>query len=200
MYLLDLIGTFVFAVAGGLRAVRHELDALGIAVLAISTGVGGGLVRDVLLGATPPGAFRDEAYLAVCLVGALAVFIGSHRINPEWHLMRIADAIGLGVFAAAGAEKAAQFGLGPIGIVLMAAVTATGGGVIRDILVREVPAVIKRDFYATATLVGGLAYVALTALDAPAAVTLTAVIVVTTGLRLFALVRSIRLPRTLQRP
>ncbi len=200
MYLLDLIGTFVFAVSGGLRAVRHELDALGIAVLAISTGVGGGLVRDVLLGATPPGAFRDEAYLAICLAGALAVFIASHRINPDWHLMRVADAIGLGVFAAAGAEKAAQFGLGPIGIVLMAAVTATGGGVIRDMLVREVPSVIKRDFYATATLVGGLVYVLLSNVGSPPGIKLIAVIAVTTGLRLFALLRSIRLPRTLQRP
>ncbi len=200
MYALDLIGTFVFAVSGGIRAVRHDLDALGIVVLAVATGVGGGLIRDMLLGATPPGAFRDELYLIACLIAAGAVFIAADRINPEWHTMRIADAIGLGVFAAAGAEKASQFGLGPIGIVMMAAVTATGGGVVRDVLVREVPAVISRDFYATATIIGGVVFVLLQPYNLPEPVLLGLVIAVCTGLRAFALWRSIKLPRTLRAP
>ena len=200
MYLLDLVGTFVFAISGGLRAVRHDLDALGIAVLAVATGVGGGLIRDVLLGSTPPGAFQNEAYLAVCLAAALVVFVASDRIDPNWHLMRSADAIGLGVFAAAGAEKAFQFGLGPIGIVMMAAVTATGGGVIRDVLVREVPSVISRDFYASATIVGGLVFVLLRQVPVPDTIVFAAVIVVCTGLRGFAVWRSLKLPRTLTRP
>ena len=197
-YLLDLIGTFVFAVSGGLKATRHQLDLLGIIVLAILTGVGGGLIRDVLLGATPPAVFQEELYLGVCIAGGLVAFWAAGHIEPRWREIMIADAIGLGVFAGIGAVKAQAFGLGPIGIIMMAGLTATGGGVVRDVLVREVPAVLKSDFYATAALAGGLCFLAAAFLGATESVALILTVVVTTGLRFYAMFKRLKLPKAKQ--
>jgi len=160
LYTLDIFGTFVFAVSGAFRALKHELDLLGVMVLAVATGIGGGIIRDVLLGAAPPAAFRDETYILACLAGGLLVFFAARRIASRWDCVMAADAMGLSVFAAIGAEKAANCGFGVIGVIAMAAITATGGGVIRDILVREIPAILKADFYATAALAGGACLVA----------------------------------------
>lgn len=195
VYIVDLVGTFFFAVSGGLMAVKHKLDLLGIVVLALLTGVGGGILRDVVLGSNPPAAFLDEWYFVSCIAAAAAVFFLYRRIDPEWPLMRIADAIGLGVFAAAGASKAYLFGLGPIGVIMMAALTATGGGLVRDLLVRQIPMVLQRDFYATATLIGGGVFVAFSQLELPPALSVASCILVTTGLRLFALAKGLQLPR-----
>lgn len=195
MYFVDLAGTFIFAISGGLVAVRHKLDALGILVLAVATGVGGGLIRDVVLGATPPASFQDEWYLLVCLIGGMSVFLLAGYISSAWKLVRIADAMGLGVFAAAGAAKAAGAGLGPIGITMMAAITATGGGVIRDVLVVQIPAVLQRDFYATATIIGGATFALGVYLNAPLWLTTSITIFITTGLRLLAMWRGLRLPK-----
>jgi len=159
LYSLDLFGTLIFAISGAFRAVKYELDILGLIILSIATGVGGGIMRDVLLGSTPPAAFQDELYLITCLVGALAVFIAAPRIARLWTWVKISDALGLAVFAALGAQKAALYGLGPMGIVFSAVITSTGGGVIRDIMVREIPAIIRTDFYATAAAAGGVVIV-----------------------------------------
>lgn len=139
---------------------KHELDLLGVMVLAVATGIGGGIMRDVLLGVVPPAAFLNETYILVCLAGGLLVFFAAKRIATRWDCVMAADAVGLSVFAAIGAEKAANCGFGVIGVVAMAAITATGGGVIRDILVREIPVILKADFYATAALAGGACLVA----------------------------------------
>lgn len=193
--LLDIAGTFVFAVAGGFRATRHELDFLGVMVLAVATGVGGGLIRDALLGATPAAALDSELYLVVCVLGGLLVLIAAPRVAREWNRVMFADAIGLGVFTAIGAAKAAAFGLGPIGVMIIAALTATGGGVVRDVLVREVPAVVKHDFYATASLIGGGAYLAAHALQLGTAIELWFAIIVTSGLRFYAMFNKVSLPK-----
>lgn len=192
---LDLIGTFVFALSGAFKAVRHGLDWLGIAVLATLTGVGGGLVRDVLLGDTPPASFRDERFLLACLVGAAAVILAARPIAARWNRVMVADALGLGLFTALGAAKASAFGLGPIGVVMMGALSAVGGGVIRDVLVGERPAVLDRGFYATAALLGGVLFVGLGALAVPPAVQIAATAVTTTALRFVSMVRSMNLPR-----
>jgi uncharacterized membrane protein YeiH len=155
LYALDIFGTFVFAVSGAFRAVKYELDLLGVLVLATATGVGGGIIRDLMLGYNPPAVFRDEAYLIACVAGGLVVFFGARRIAARWDWVMAADAVGLGVFAAIGAAKASACGFGAIGIVMMAALTASGGGVVRDMLVAEIPMVLKADFYATAALIGG---------------------------------------------
>ncbi|WP_412067474.1 trimeric intracellular cation channel family protein [Rubrivirga sp. IMCC43871] len=192
---LDLLGTFVFALSGAFKAVRSGLDWLGIAVLAVLTGVGGGLIRDVLLGDTPPASFRDERYLFVCLAGAVAVIVAARPIAARWNRVMIADALGLGLFAAIGALKGAEHGLGPVGVVVMGALTAVGGGVIRDILVNEQPAVLYKGFYATAAVLGGAVLVALDALGAGVGLQFAACAVTTSALRFLAMARHVRLPR-----
>ncbi|WP_412062982.1 trimeric intracellular cation channel family protein [Rubrivirga sp. IMCC45206] len=192
---LDLVGTFVFALSGAFKAVRSGLDWLGVAVLAVLTGVGGGLIRDVLLGDTPPASFRDERYLFVCLAGAVAVIVAARPIAARWNRVMIADALGLGLFAAIGALKGAAHGLGPVGVVVMGALTAVGGGVIRDILVNEQPAVLYKGFYATAAVLGCAVLVALDALGVGVGLQFAACAVTTSALRFLAMARHVRLPR-----
>ncbi|MDT0630823.1 TRIC cation channel family protein [Rubrivirga sp. S365] len=192
---LDFVGTFVFAASGALRGVQHRLDLLGVAVVAVATGVGGGLVRDVLLGATPPAALVDERYLVVCLAGAALAAAAAATLVRLRPAVQLADAVGLGVFAAMGAAKGAAFGLGPLGVILMGGLTATGGGVIRDVLVLEVPSVLRHDLYATAALAGGAVYAGGAALGIASEVGLGAAAAVATGLRLLAMWRGLRLPR-----
>lgn len=158
IHYLDLFGTAVFALTGALKAVRHRLDILGVVVLATITGVGGGILRDVILGDTPPAAFQNESYLITALAIGVLVFILYRRIKPESRIIKWADALGLGVFTAIGAAKGMDFGLGLVGVLFTGAATATGGGILRDVLVREVPAVISRDFYASASLAGSLVF------------------------------------------
>ena len=152
---LDYFGVFVFALSGGFDAAKYKLDILGIMMLSIATGVGGGIMRDVLLGVTPPAAFVDQGYFLTCLAAGLVVIFFSRRVEKHFEWVRIADAIGLGVFAAIGAAKATEHGLGWVGVLMVSGMTATGGGVIRDLLVREIPMVLRADFYASAALLGG---------------------------------------------
>jgi uncharacterized membrane protein YeiH len=200
IYVLDICGTFVFAVSGAFKAARHELDLLGVLVLAIATGVGGGIIRDITLGCTPPAAFQDEIYLLVCVVGGLVVFVAANRIAPRWDCVMFADAVGLSVFAAIGSAKAQMYDLGAIGIIMMAAITATGGGLIRDVLVREIPAVLKADFYATAALIGGASFIAARQLGYSQATQLLCAITVTFLLRVFAMKYGISLPKLRRLP
>lgn len=193
--IFDLLGTFAFAISGAFRAVKHELDWLGLLVLATATGVGGGIVRDVVLGATPPAALQNEAYLGICFAGAAVAVIAKKRIAFNWDWVMLADAIGLGVFAAIGAVKAESLGAGPITIVLMAALTATGGGVIRDVLVMEIPAILKSDFYATAALIGGGLYLGLSYWPISVEVRMFAAIAITILLRLLAMRHKVELPK-----
>lgn len=200
IYITDIFATFVFAVSGAFRAVKHELDLLGVLVLSIATGVGGGIIRDIMLGITPPVAFRDEKYLLVCILAGFTVFLVAPWIAKRWDAVLIADAVGLGLFSAAGAEKAMSMGLGPIGVMFSGAITATGGGVIRDILVREIPDVIKDDFYATAAIVGGAVFYFLSGYGLPDFYVFMASFVFTTALRFIAMHVRIRLPRVKRLP
>ena len=191
---LDLIGTFAFAISGAFRAVKYELDVLGVIVLAVSTGVGGGLIRDILLGITPAAALQDEIYLIICVAGALAVFIAAPKIAVVWDFVMLADAVGLGVFTAIGAALAEQSGAGIFAVMIIAALTACGGGVVRDVLVSEIPAILTSDFYATASLIGGASFVALRPLGVDADIRLVVAIVATLCLRLLAMRYRFSLP------
>lgn len=197
---LDLVGTLAFAISGAFRAVKYELDILGVIVLAIATGVGGGIVRDLLLGITPPVALQNELYLLICVCGALAVFLAAPKIAVRWDFVMLADAVGLGVFTAIGAAQAELSGAGIFTIMILAALTACGGGVIRDLLVREIPAVLTSDFYATASLIGGACFVALRPLGWTPDVRLACAIAVTLCLRLIAMRYGISLPRAKRLP
>lgn len=159
LLVLDLVGIAVFAVAGSLAAVAVRFDVFGVVALGIVSAVGGGMMRDALLGATPAAALRDWRYLAVPFVCALIVFVAHPAVERLRDVIVIVDALGLGLFAAAGTQKALRFGLGPLGAVGLGVVTAVGGGVVRDVLLREVPAVLHRDIYALAALVGAVVVV-----------------------------------------
>lgn len=158
---LDLFGTAIFAITGALRGFRRHLDFLGVCVLACAVGIGGGMMRDALIGAQPVAAFQDGSYLMICaLMGACAFYIAP-RLSVRWNVIPVLDAVGLGVFTAIGCEKAAIYGCGRAAIVLCGVMTAVGGGVIRDVLVMRIPAVLRSDFYATAAALGGVVFVLL---------------------------------------
>ena len=195
LYSLDIIGTLVFSISGAFRAVKYELDILGVLVLSIATGVGGGCIRDIILGSNPPAAFQDETYLLTCIGGGLLVFIASRKIARHWDCVMFADAIGLAVFAAIGAAKASSHELGVVGVIMMAAVTATGGGVIRDLLVVEIPAVLRADFYATAAIAGGASFVVSGYFGLSEGMQLACCVIVTCTLRFLAMRYGISLPK-----
>lgn len=154
---LDLAGTFVFAVNGaitGLEAAR--LDIVGMLTLGMMTALGGGIVRDILIGASPPAAFRYWPYLAVAAGGALTAFFFSRALRRFALPIQLLDAAGLSLFCVTGATKSLQYGLGAAAAVILGAVTAVGGGTIRDVLVRRVPTVLTSGLYAIPALVGAV--------------------------------------------
>lgn len=154
LVVLDMTGIFVFAISGGLVGVRKGLDIFGVLVLAAATGLGGGFVRDVLIGAVPPAALADWGYLVVPVVAGLATFWFHPALGRMERLVTGFDAAGLGLFCVVGALKALDYGLGPVPAALMGVVSAVGGGVIRDILAGRVPVVLRSELYATPALVG----------------------------------------------
>lgn len=151
---LDLAGTFAFALNGALTAVRAaRLDIVGVLTLGMITALGGGIIRDVLIGAIPPAAFRDWRYLALATGGGLVAFGLSRRLDRLETPIVVLDAVGLSVFAVIGTVKALEFGLGVGPAILLGGVTGVGGGVIRDTLVRQIPSVLRSDLYAIPALV-----------------------------------------------
>ncbi len=152
---LDLTGTFVFAVNGaltGLEAAR--LDIVGMLTLGMVTAVGGGIIRDVLIGAVPPAAFSYWPYLAVAAGGALLAFFFSGKLRQFTLSIDLLDAAGLSLFCVTGATKSLQYGLGAVSAIILGAITGVGGGTIRDVLVRRVPTVLTSGLYAIPALVG----------------------------------------------
>lgn len=154
LLVLDLVGVFVFAVSGAMLAVQKRLDLFGVLVLGLATAIGGGLARDVLLGATPPAALRDARYLLVPLAGGLLAFVAHPQVARLATTVRVFDAAGLGLFTVAGTTKALAYGLGPVAAAALGVLTGIGGGVLRDVLVGEVPAVLRTEIYAVAALAG----------------------------------------------
>jgi uncharacterized membrane protein YeiH len=151
---LDLLGIFVFAISGGLVAVRKDLDIFGVLVLAGTTGLGGGFLRDVLIGALPPAALADWRYLIVPVAAGLITFWFHPTIGRKERVINVFDAAGLALFCVTGAVKALDAGLGPLPSALMGVLTAIGGGILRDILAGRVPIVLRGELYATPALVG----------------------------------------------
>lgn len=157
---LDLVGIFVFALSGGLVAVRKDLDIFGVLVLAGTTGLGGGFLRDVLIGAVPPAALADWRYLLVPVAAGLVTFWFHPALGRMERLVNVFDAAGLALFCVAGALKALDYGLGPLPAALMGTLTSIGGGILRDLMAGRVPVVLRGELYATPALVGaGIAVV-----------------------------------------
>lgn len=155
LYIVDLVGTLLFAIEGASAAITGKLDLLGLMVLAFATALGGGIIRDVLLGATPPSALRDWRYPTIAFAGAAIVFF-FHQFVQETpaQLIMVLDAAGLALFAVSGTEKALLREMSPLVAVLLGGITGVGGGTIRDVLLARVPNVLHADVYATAALVG----------------------------------------------
>ena len=186
---LDLAGVFAFALSGAQLGAQKRFDVVGIATLAVATALGGGMTRDVLLGDTPPVALRDQAYLLVPLVATVIVLV-AHRVVERINRPVLAfDAGGLAFFCVVGTAKALDAGLGAVSSVLLGVVTAVGGGVIRDILAREVPSVFKPDtaLYAIPAAAGAAAIVALWPHDAVNATTAAVTVAVVFLLRMLSL-------------
>lgn len=161
LVVLDLLGIAVFAISGALVAVRKELDLFGVLVLAGITGLGGGFLRDVLIGATPPAALADWRYLLVPTAAGLVTFVYHPTLGRMERLVTVFDAAGLALFCVAGALKALDYGLGPLPAALMGMTTGIGGGMMRDVLAGRVPVIFRGELYATPALAGaGVAVVA----------------------------------------
>lgn len=155
LYLLDLIGTAAFAASGAWAGVRREMDLFGVMVLGMVTAIGGGTLRDILLGDIPPFCLKDETYLWLPIIISLAIFFGHRHLSQFKNPLLYFDAIGLGTFVVIGTGKALTFGLGPFGAVLMGVMTGTAGGLIRDVLSNQVPLILRKEIYASACLAGG---------------------------------------------
>jgi uncharacterized membrane protein YeiH len=152
---LDLAGVFVFALAGALAAVRKRLDVVGVVVIGMVTALGGGLLRDVLLGDVPPAALRDWRYLMVPAVAGTLVFFFHPYVGRMTRSVRVLDAAGLGLFATSGTAKALDVGLGPVPACLIGVLTGVGGGLLRDVILVEIPLVLSdRELYAVSALAG----------------------------------------------
>src|SRR5215472_8261154 len=184
---LDLGGTLVFAISGGLVAVKHRLDVFGVLVLSFAAGNAGGIARDLLIGAVPPAAISDWRYLAVSLLAGIITFWRASIIDRLSNPVLLFDAAGLGLFAVAGTQKALALGLNPIMAALLGMLTGIGGGMTRDVLLAQIPTVLRADLYAVAALAGAALVVIGAALQLSSTAVTIAGAALCFGLRLMAI-------------
>ena len=165
---LDLCGTFVFALSGGLLGVKQGFDLFGVLVLSFAAANFGGITRDILIGAVPPPGISDWRYIVVPVLAGLAIFAWGPRIRRLHDYVQVLDAGGLALFAVSGAQKALDFHLGPLTAMVLGMLTGIGGGMMRDILAAEGPAVLRGDIYAVAAMAGAAVVVVGRMLNLPA--------------------------------
>lgn len=192
---LDLAGTFVFALSGALGAVNRRLDFFGIMVLAFAAGNAGGITRDLLIDAVPPAAIRDWRYMAVSLLAGGLTFFWHRAVDRLHNPVQIFDGAGLALFAVTGTQKALAFGVNPAIAAVLGMITGIGGGITRDVLLNEVPIVLRSEIYAIAGLAGAAAVVIGHVLRIPSAPTMVVGALLCFAIRLIALRRSWQLPR-----
>jgi uncharacterized membrane protein YeiH len=194
LLVLDLIGTFVFALSGATAGVEKRADLFGVLVLSFAAGNAGGITRDLLIGAVPPAAIADWRYLAVSLLAGIITFWRPRVVDRLRSPVLLFDAAGLALFAVAGTQKALTFGLNPVMAALLGMLTGIGGGMTRDVLLAEIPTVLRADLYAVAALTGAIVVVIGRVLGLPpTAVTITGA-VLCFGLRFMAIRRGWHLP------
>jgi uncharacterized membrane protein YeiH len=193
-YLLDLAGTFVFALSGAVAGVRRKLDVFGVLVLSFVAANAGGITRDILIGAVPPGAINDWRYLGVSLVAGIITFIFPSAIIQRWNPVLLFDAAGLALFAVSGAHKALVYGLNPVMATLLGMLTGIGGGIGRDVLLAEIPTVLRADLYAVAALAGAMTVVIANLLQLPSGAAAFVGVLLCFGLRVLAIGHGWQLP------
>lgn len=161
IYAIDLIGSYVFAISGVLAAAEHRLDLFGAGILGTVTAIGGGTLRDMMIGSTPVAWMQDPLYFFMILLGIITALVFRKRILRFRKTMFLFDAIGIGMFTIIGINKTIGLGLPLTTALLMGVVSATFGGVVRDVLANEVPLIFRKDFYATVCVIGGICYITL---------------------------------------
>ena len=194
LLVLDLIGTFVFALSGATAGVKRQLDMFGVLVLSFVVGNVGGITRDLLIGAVPPAAISDWRYLAASIFAGMVTFCWPTSIERLRNPVLVFDGAGLALFAVSGAQKALAFGLNPVMAALMGMLTGIGGGMARDILLAEIPVVLRTDLYAIAALAGAAVVVIGDVMHLPTVALAVAGAVVCFALRLMAIHWGWRLP------
>lgn len=194
LLLLDLAGTFVFALSGATAAAGRRLDLFGILVLSFAAGTAGGITRDLLIAAVPPAVLVDWRYLAAAVGAGALAFFWHERLERLRSPVLVFDAAGLALFAVTGTQKALDFGLAPIAAVLLGTLTGIGGGMLRDVLLNQIPTVLRVDLYAVAALAGAAVVVIGRLLGLPPMLALLAGAALCFGLRVIAIRRSWQLP------
>ncbi len=197
LLVLDLVGTFVFALSGAVAGVKERLDLFGVLVLSFAAASAGGMSRDLLIGAVPPAAISDWRYLAVSILAGLVIFFWfprSERLRKLGNLVLIFDAAGLALFAVVGTQKALGYGLNPLMSALLGVLTAIGGGMLRDVLIAQVPTVLRAELYAVAALAGAMVVVVGQVLNLSPTAMAIAGAAVCFGIRFIAIRRGWRLP------
>ena len=192
---LWITGIVAFAISGALVGVRHNLDLLGVLVVGLATGIGGGVIRDMILGVHPPVSFTHWPYWSAALIGSLAVFFFHPSLSKIRTFEIVFDALGLGIFSAYGAAISAERDFGFITAVFVGTVVAVGGGVIRDVLVNEVPGVLTRELYAVSAIVGATVATLITQLTGHLLIATAVGGVLATALRLTSYARGWHLPK-----
>lgn len=193
LLLLDYLGTMAFAVSGALKGVRNGMDIFGVVVLAVVTAIGGGTIRDALLDA-PIFWLTDSTYILLSLLMAIAVFMLFRLAQRTERILLVFDAIGLGVFTGIGAMRAADAGLGFLGIITMGLLTGIGGGLLRDVLAGKVPIVLREEVYASASIAGGLVFAGMLRAGLPEAAALSVAVGLTILIRLLSIFLQWHLP------
>ena len=192
---LDYFGTVAFAVTGAFKAIEQKSDLVGIVILSTVAGVSGGIIRDVLFGRFPPAALSDPTYLMLTVFTGFIIFFTYHKLKKHWNVFLKCDAIGLGVFTIIGATMAyGLFGPNMLLITFAGLITATGGGILRDVFVNEVPLVFVRELYATASFGGVIMFFILVLFTDPV-IAAIAGIITATGIRLLAIKYDWNLPK-----
>ena len=194
LFALELVGTFVFALSGAIAGVKRRLDLFGVLVLAFVAGNVGGITRDVLIGATPPAPISDWRYLGVSLLAGVLAFWWYPNLDRLWSSVLVFDGAGLALFAVSGTQKALAYGLDPVMAALLGMLTGIGGGMARDVLLADIPTVLRADLYAVAALAGSAVVVIGHALQLPSGASTMTGAILCFGLRLIAIRRGWRLP------
>lgn len=194
-YTLDIIGTIAFAVSGALTAIEKRFDIFGIAIIAICTAMGGGTLRDVMIGNTPVFWMVDLQYFYIVLLSVFTTFLFHKHLNKSRKSLMLFDTIGLGIFTLIGIQKGLYIGLHPMVCILLGTITASFGGVIRDVLCGEAPIIFHKEIYATASIIGGGVFFLLRALELPMDIDYIITIATIISIRLLALKYHWELPQ-----
>jgi uncharacterized membrane protein YeiH len=195
---LDLVGVFAFALSGGLVAVKKRLDLFGVLVLSGAAALGGGVMRDVLIGELPPVGISDWRLLTSALVAGLVTFLYHPGVERISRFVRVLDAAGLAVFAVGGSLKALGAGMDPLTAVFVGGITAVGGGIVRDVLAGQVPEVLRREMYALPALLGSALIVTAHHVDAVSPLVIWGCVALVFAVRMVAVVLDVHAPKPLR--